>query len=425
MKVLVKNATLIAPGHPLNNSIQNILIASGQIAYIGTELPEATHVIEADRLMVSAGWLDMRCFIGEPGFEHREDMASACAAAADGGFTGIAVLPNTQPVAHTKDTVAAVINRSKAYVTQAYPIAAITINAKGEQLSEMIDLHQAGAVAFSDGIKPIWQSDILLKTLMYLQKFNGLLINRPEDLQLTKFGTMHEGITSTMLGLKGMPALAEEMMVARDLRLLEYAGGKIHFSLISTKGSVQLIREAKQKGLQVSCDIAAHQLAFTDEDLMDFDTNLKVNPPFRAKEDIDALKEGLIDGTIDAIVSDHWPHDPESKQLEFDLADFGIIGLQTAFAVANMYGGLNAEKLVEKFAVAPRQLLNLPVPGIEVGQPAELTVFSLEHSWTFTPEKNHSQSVNSPFMGKTLKGKALAVFNNNKVSVLEGLLQPV
>jgi dihydroorotase len=423
MKVLVKNATIIAPGQKLNNSKLNILINEGKITYLGTDTPEATNIIEAEDLMVSVGWMDMRSFSGEPGYEHREDIESLCAAATDGGFTGVAVLPNTQPTAHTKNTVAFIKNKTSNLITQAYPIASVTVNAKGEQLSEMIDLHHAGAVAFSDGINPIWQSDILLKTLQYLQKFDGLLINRPEDLQLTKFGTMHEGIYSTMLGLKGMPSLAEEMMVARDLRLLEYAGGKLHFSLISTAGSIQLIREAKQKGLKVSCDIAAHQMAFTEADLMGFDTNLKVNPPFRSETDIEAIKTGLADGTIDAIVSDHWPHDPESKQLEFDLADFGVLGLQTAFAVANTYAGLTATQLVDKFAIAPRRLLNLPEPGIEVGQVAELTIFSTSHSWTFSDGNNLSRSANSPFLGKELRGRALAVFNNSRMHIQKGFLK--
>jgi dihydroorotase len=282
----------------------------------------------------------------------------------------------------------------------------------------MIDLHQAGVVAFTDGLKPVWHSDILVKTLQYLQTFDGLLINRPEDTLLTQFGNMHEGIASTMLGLKGMPALAEEMMIARDLRFLEYAGGKIHFSAISTAKSVQLIREAKQKGLQVSCDIAAHQIAFEDTALMGFDTNLKVNPPFRTRQDIQALLEGLADDTIDAIVSDHNPLDEECKKLEFDLAEFGIIGLETAFAVINTYRGeLPLEKIIEKLTVIPRLILDLPLPELQEGKPANLTVFNSEDEWQFTEKHIRSKSKNTPFIGHTFKGKALAIINNGKAII--------
>jgi dihydroorotase len=280
----------------------------------------------------------------------------------------------------------------------------------------MIDLHTAGAIAFTDGHKPVWHSDILVKTLQYLQTFDGLLINRPEDVLLAQFGQMHEGITSTMLGLKGIPALAEEMMIARDLRFLEYAGGKIHFSAISTATSLELIRQGKRNGLQVTCDMAAHQIAFDDTALLNFDTNLKVNPPFRSQTDIEAIWKGLADGTIDAIVSDHNPLDEESKKLEFDLAEFGIIGLQTAFAVMNTFNQtLSLEKLIEKFTVRPRQILKLPSVHIAEGQPANLTLFNTEQQWTFTEKLIRSKSRNTPFIGHTFRGKPVGIINNGKV----------
>jgi dihydroorotase len=287
----------------------------------------------------------------------------------------------------------------------------------------MMDLHYNGAVGFSDGKNSIQSSDILLKTLQYLEPLGTILVNKSEDKYLSMFGQMHEGITSTMLGLKGIPSAAEEIMIMRDLKLLEYSGIKpdkplLHFSTISTEESVNLIREAKKKGLPVSCDIAAHQLAFTDETLLDFDTNLKVFPPFRSKSDIAALIEGLKDGTIDMIVSDHNPLDAEHKNVEFDVADFGVLGIQTLFSVINTYSELSLELIVEKIATNPRKLFGLEAVKIEVGQPANLTVFESENFSVFEENEIKSASKNSPFVGKKLKGKAVAVFNNEKFKIL-------
>ncbi len=419
MKFLLKNVSPIGtPGAP-QKDVANLLIKDSKIAYLGTESPEADFSIDCGGCYVSPGWFDMRVYTGEPGFEHREDLVSTCRAAAAGGFTGVLALPNTQPVVQTKESVSYLYRASASYPTRIHPMAAVTHNTKGEQLTEMLDLYYAGALAFTDGIKPIWQADIVLKTLLYLQKIDALLINRPEDASLSRFGVMHEGLYSTMTGMKGMPSLSEEMMVARDLRLLEYTGGKLHFATVSTATAVQLIREAKQKGLQVSCDVAAHQLAFDDSALLSFDTNYKVNPPFRNQADIEALKAGLADGTIDAIVSDHQPHDPEGKDLEFDLAEFGIIGLQTAFSVALTYSGLPIESLVEKLSVVPRRLLGLPELRIAEGADANITLFRTDGSWLFNADTNQSRSVNSPFMGQQLKGKVMGVFNEGKYSFTE------
>ena len=265
--------------------------------------------------------------------------------------------------------------------------------------------------------------DLFLKTILYLQPLNALLMNRPEDTQLTVFGQMHEGMTSTLNGMKGMPSLAEEMMLNRDLKLLEYALDKstleltgqpmLHISLVSTKEAVDLIRKAKEKGLPVSCDVAAHQLAFEDKDLIDFDTNLKVNPPFRGPSDHKAIREGLLDGTIDAIVSDHNPHDEESKNLEFDHADFGITGLETVFSLAKMYSGLNVEDIIEKLTTKPRHILRLEEISIAEGSVANLTFFEPETDWSFS--KTYSKSKNTPFLGKTLKGTVRGVFNNSRL----------
>jgi dihydroorotase len=336
-----------------------------------------------------------------------------------GGFTEIVLLPNSRPVVDAKDTLNYVRQERRGGVVQIHVAAAVTKDAEGKDFTDMIDLHTAGAVAFTDGEHPIQNADILVKALLYLRPLNSLLINRPEDRQLTLFGQMNEGITSTILGMKGMPSLAEEMMLMRDLKLLAYVLSQetlpikgaplLHVSLVSTAGAVELIREAKKEGLPVTCDIAAHQLAFNDTALLGFDTNLKVNPPFRALADIIALRAGLADGTIDCLVSDHSPHDDECKNLEFDHADFGILGLETAFSLGVMHSGLPLEELIEKLTSRPRAILRLPSVRVAEGQPANLTVFSADEEWTYN--KSYSKSRNSPFLGQTLKGRAVGVIN--------------
>jgi dihydroorotase len=336
-------------------------------------------------------------------------------AAATGGFTEVMLLPNTIPVIQSKNGVSYLISKNGSNLTQIHPSAAVTIDTKGEELTEMIDLQNSGAVAFTDGEKPIWQTDILLKSLQYLQKFDGLLIQKPEDKRLNLFGTMNEGVNSTTLGMKGMPKLSEEIIVARDLGILEYTGGSLHFSNISSAKSVDLIKKAKQKGLKVTCDIAAYQPVFDDSIIEDYDTNYKVNPPFREQNDNKALLKGLKDGTIDVIVSGHCPQDEESKKLEFDLAEFGIIGMQTAFSnIVEFSQHIDLETLIEKITVNPRQILGLEIPQIKEGSTANLTVFDPKVSWTFTERNNQSKSLNSPFLNQNLKGKAMAVFNNGK-----------
>lgn len=323
---------------------------------------------------------------------------------------------------HSKDTLTYIRQSGSGGLVKLHVAAAITRKAQGIDFTEMIDLHEAGAIAFTDGENPVQNADLFLKTILYLQPMNALLMNRPEERQLTLYGQMHEGVTSTLIGMKGMPSLAEEMMLNRDLKLLEYALEKsmyvsqspaLHISLISTKEAVGLIRNAKLKGLPVSCDVAAHQLAFQDSDLLDFDTNLKVNPPFRSSDDISALRTGLADGTINAIVSDHNPHDEESKNLEFDHADFGITGLETAFSLSVMYSGLSIEDIIEKLTSQPRYILRLQEEHIQEGADANLTFFESGTEWVF--DKSYSKSKNTPFLGKTLKGKVRGVINNNKL----------
>jgi dihydroorotase len=417
MKILLKAVQIYQPTSAFHLQRQNILLDSGTIAYIGPEARDADKTIELEGLCVSAGWVDLHAAMGEPGFEHKEDIESLAAAAAAGGFTDVLCLPNVQPVVQSKGAISYLRSRSTYLPVNLLPAGAVTVDTEGKDLTEMIDLYRAGAVAFTDGVKPLQGAEVIVKALQYLQPFDGLLMNRPEHSRLAEFGQMHEGLTSTMLGMKGIPSVAEEVMVTRDLQLLAYTGGRLHFSLISSARSVEAIRQAKAAGLQVTCDVASYQVAYTDETMGAFDTNYKVSPPFRSYEDLAAIRQGLQDGTIDAVVSAHQPHDTESKKLEYDLADFGIINLETAFAAANtaLADALPLETLVEKMTTGPRQILRLPMCQIAEGEKACLTLFHPQLKWTPTEDSIKSKSRNSPFLGQELTGKVIGIVNKGEL----------
>lgn len=419
MKLLLRSVRILDPQSDLHGQIADIRIDNGIITGIGSALSDENgeEVLNLEGSFVSVGWFDMRVASRDPGLEHKEDVDSLQNAAARGGFTDIALLPNSVPAVDSKGTLEYLLSKSR--LVSLKPMAALTKGAEGHDFSEMMDLFHAGAVAFTDGEHPVYNADIFLKALQYLRPLNALLINKPEDRQLALFGQMHEGTTSTLLGMKGIPSLAEEIMIARDLKLLEYAlsdmefdpkSPLLHFSLISTREGVELIRKAKAGGWPVSCDVAVHQLAFEDTDLMDFDTNLKVSPPFRSAEDRQALLGGLADGTIDVIVSDHNPQDEECKNLEFDMAESGVSAIETVFPVALQYSNLSVEKIVELLTVVPRRILRQPIPQIVTGVPAKLTLFNPEEKWTF--EKSASKALNNPFLGKELKGKVKGIINH-------------
>ncbi len=415
MKILIQSAKIVNTSSPFHLKKKNVLISNGRITEIGDKTFQADKTIDADGMILSAGWFDLGTSIGDPGLEHREDLTSIAKTAAAGGFTEIAVQPNTQPSVQTKNEVHYILNNNDNRLVQIHPLAAITKNCKGEEMTDMIDLHAAGAVGFSDGLKPLWHTDIFLKALQYLQKFDGVLIDHPEDVWLNLFGQMHEGPVSATLGLKGMPRIAEEIAVSRNLKLLEYAGGRLHFSKISSSKSVALIRAAKKKGLRVTCDINSYQALLLDEMLEDFDTNYKVNPPLRDKTDADALIKGLKDDTIDVLRSGHVPIEDEGKFLEFDQADFGLINLQTfASQLPQLTEEIKLEDLIVKVAENPRSILKMEVPKIDVDVKANLTLFDPNKEWEFRSDENLSKSKNSPWLGKKLKGKAVGVFNNGK-----------
>jgi dihydroorotase len=414
VKILIQGATLLDTKSPFHQKSKNVLIHNAQISEIGDKNYTADKTIRAEGMILSAGWFDLGTFIGDPGLEYKEDHQSAAQAASAGGFTELAVLPNTNPSVQSKNEISYIRRNNSRELVQLHPLASVTKNNKGEELTEMIDLHEAGAVGFTDGLKPIWHTDIFLKSLQYLQKFDGLLIDHPEDIWLNLFGQMHEGVNSTMLGLKGLPRIAEDIVVSKNLELLGYAGGRLHFARISSGKAADMIRAARKK-LKVSCDITAYQVLFDDSYLSGFDTNYKVSPPLREKADNDALIKALKDGTIDVICSGHLPQDEESKNIEFDLADFGIINLQTFGAnLTALSKFVEWDLLIEKVTRNPRELLGLNTTPLEVGQPANLTLFNPDKVWKLDEKSNLSRSRNSPWFGKEIKGKAAAVFNNGK-----------
>ncbi|MDB5015734.1 MAG: dihydroorotase [Mucilaginibacter sp.] len=414
MNLLIKSATIIDPNSPFNQKIADILIEKGVITKIAPDIETDAEIIEADGKYVSPGFFDLNCNIGELGLETKEDLYTGTRAAAAGGFTGIALMPNTIPPVHSKAEIEYLLNRAKKNLVDVYPLGTISHKREGKDLAEMYDMYLSGAKAFTDGNRPVQDAGLMERALLYAQGFNALIFSYPEDTAIAGKAKVNEGEISTLLGMKGIPSLAEELMIARDLYLAEYTGSRIHFSTISTTRSVELIREAKRNGLEVTCDVAAHHLVLTDETLTGFDSLYKVKPPLRTQDDVDALLEGLKDGTIDVIVSQHTPHEVEFKDVEFEVAEFGMIGFQTAFSLA-LKSGLDIGLIVQKMAVNPREILNILVPEITEGQEANLVLFDTDAEWEYTRNNNRSKSYNSPFLGQNLKGKILLTCNNNQL----------
>ena len=413
MSVLISEAKILDPQSTYHRKKANILIKDGIISYIGDRKQKADVTIDASGATLSPGWFDLSACFGDPGNEHKEDLDSGREVAMAGGFTEVAVLPNTNPPVQTKNDVEYLKRSNHKSLVQLLPIAAISKNLKGEDFTEIIDLKEAGAVAFSDGLVPIWHTDLLRKSMLYVQKFDGLIIDRPEEKWLSQFGVMNESINSALVGMKGIPSVGEEIAINRDLKVLEYTGGKLHLSNISTAESVKLIRRAKKNGLKVTCDVVAHQLIYTDDEVNKFDAVYKVNPPLRTEKDIRALIKGLNDGTIDAIVSGHQPQDEENTKLEYDLAADGMNNMQVVLPLLNMLKDeLSIDLILDKLTAGPRNILGLKNPIIEKGELANLTLFHPRRKWSFDAETNKSKSENSPLLGHEVTGKVLAVFNN-------------
>ncbi len=418
MNILIKQATVVNTASPYNGKVVDILIERGVITQIKKSItPEkGIKTIEAEGLYVSLGWLDMQVNFCDPGNEHKETLDNGLKTAAKGGFTGVCVMSGTNPPLHNKAQIEYVVNRAKDNLVNVFPIGTISHNREGKDLSEMYDMQLAGAVAFSDYKKAIQDAGLILRALQYSQNINSFIITHADDKTISHGGQMNESVVSTKLGLKGIPALAEELMIQRNLQILEYTSGKIHFPTISTKGSIDLIKKAKANGLNVTCGVAAHNLLLDETELESFDTNYKLNPPLRSKDDVNALKRALENGIIDVVVSDHNPQDIESKDLEFDLADSGIVALQTAFnCLVTAMPKITPEKIGECLAENPRAILGFENNMIKEGQDANLTLFTLTGKTTLSEKDIVSKSKNTPFIGKTLQGKVIGAINNDKI----------
>ncbi|MBS1634762.1 MAG: dihydroorotase [Bacteroidetes bacterium] len=420
MSIIIRQAKVLDSSSPYHGKKVDILVERGVITEIRASIKTDKNYreIEGDDLYVSQGWLDLQADFSDPGFEHKEDIQSGLESAARGGFTGVCVMSGTNPPLHNKAQIEYVLNRAKDNLVDVYPIGTISHNKEGKDLSEMYDMKLAGAVAFSDHKKAIKDAGLVMRALQYSQNIGSFIITHADDKSISHDGQMNEGVTSTRLGLKGIPALAEELMIQRNIQILEHTGGKIHFPTISTRGSVDLIKKAKANGLQVTAGVAAHNILLDDTALEDFDTNYKVNPPLRSKEDVSAIRRALENGVIDVVVSDHLPQDTECKDLEFDLADAGIIGLQTAYnCLVTAMPKLGAERVAECLAEAPRRILGLEPNSIKEGQKANLTVFSLNDKTTLSQKQIASKSKNTPFIGKPMNGRVVGLLNNNKVFI--------
>lgn len=423
MDIIIRAARIIDSAGNTAARQQDLLIRKGRIEKIADNITNDKKLKEVtgNNLHVSLGWVDMCAYIGDPGLEHREDLQTAMRSAAAGGFTTILANPNTKPALHSKSEIEYVIRKSSGGVVNILPIGAVSHDCKGVDITEMHDMHEAGAIAFGDGFNSSLNAGLTLRSLLYVKPFGGLIISHPFERSLAKSGQMNEGVTSTLLGMHGIPHLAEELMVKRDLDILEYTGSRLHFAYVSTPASVEHIKKAKTKGQLVTCSVTPYNLVLEDELVMDYDTNYKLMPPLRTKADNQALVKALKDGTIDTIATFHIPHDPESKDLEFDMADFGMIAFETTFALLNTHLGkkVGLETLIEKFTIGPRDILGLDIPEIEEGAVADLTIFDPEEKWTFTGKDIKSRSKNTPFVGQEFTGRVVGIVNNGQVYLNE------
>ncbi|MCR4030292.1 MULTISPECIES: dihydroorotase [Flavobacterium] len=413
MKLIIKSAKIIDSKSPFHNQTVDLLIADGVIEKIGVSLPHDNDetVVRFDNLHVSQGWFDSSVSLGEPGYEDRETIANGLNVAAKSGFTAIALQPNSLPIIDNQSQVNFVKNKANGFATEIFPIGALTKASEGKDMAELFDMKNSGAIAFGDYNKSIDNANILKIALQYVQDFDGLVIAYSQDPNIKGNGVANEGIVSTRLGLKGIPNLAEELQISRNLFLLEYTGGKLHIPTVSTAKSVELIREAKAKGLHVTCSASVHHLVLTDEKLDGFDTRFKVIPPLRTEVDRQALLNGIADGTIDMITSDHNPIDIEFKKMEFDTAKNGTIGLESAFGA--LLTVLPVETIVAKLTA--RTVFGLENTIIEEGAKANITLFSTEGKSTFAKENILSKSKNSAFLGTELKGSVYGIFNQNQL----------
>lgn len=417
MTLLIKSATIIDNSSPFHLQKKDLLIENGVITKIENSIKNTSNFKEINlkNLHISQGWFDTSVCFGEPGFEERENIENGLKTASKNGFTAVAVNPNTNPVADNKSAIEFIKNKAKNSATSLYPIGNLTKGAKSTDIAELFDMQNSGAIAFGDYNKPISNANLLKISLQYAQNFDGLVISFPQDNSIAGSGFVNEEINSTKLGLKGIPALAEEMQISRDLFILEYTDGKLHIPTISTAKSVKLIKEAKKKGIDVTCSVATHHLILTDSELTKFDANTKVLPPLRTLKDTKALIKGLNEGVIDMITSDHNPIDIEHKKVEYENAKFGTIGLESLFGALNKVLGI--ETLISCLTTKPRNRFGINNASINEGEKANLTLFNPDFEYVCTENNIISTSKNSIFLNKKMNGKVYGIIANNKIII--------
>ncbi len=415
MKLLIKGGTIIDPSQG-GEQFGDLLIENGVVVEIGTAITsDDAKIFDASGLIVTPGFIDLHVHLREPGEEYKETIASGCAAAVAGGFTSICAMPNTKPVNDNASITRYIVDKAReANLAKVFPVGAITRGSKGEELAEMAEMKDAGAVAVTDDGKPVMDSQVMRHAMEYARDHNLVVADHCQDTCLSACGVMHEGKYSTLLGLKGMSGAAEDSQVARDIMLSEITGARVHIMHISTAKAAHMVREAKRNGLPVTCEVTPHHLSLTDEAVVGFETNTKMNPPLRTAEDREALIEAVIDGTIDAIATDHAPHHRDEKMLEYDQAPFGVIGLETALGVVLkvLYhsGKVSLPRIIEMLTVGAARVFSLPRGTLQKGAIADVAIFAPDREWTVDPAKFKSKSRNTPFANWQMRGKILATF---------------
>lgn len=419
MKILVRQARIADPDSAYNGQVMDLLVVDEQIIKIATQISDsADEIIEADGLMISPGWVDIFAHFCDPGFEFRETIESGMAAAAAGGFTQVFVLPNTNPIVDNKSQVAYISQKSSGHPVSISPLGAITKNIEGKELAEMYDMRQTGAIAFTDGLQPVQSPGLFLKALQYVKAFHGVLIQIPLDRSIGAGGLMNEGVISTRLGLPGIPALGEEIILKRDIDLLRYTESRLHITGVTTEKGIQLIKAAKDEGLDITCSVTPFHLFFCDEDLLTYDTNLKLNPPLRSRADMLSLREAVLNGVVDCIASHHIPQDWDHKTCEFEYAKNGMTGLETSFAVINhLLPDLDKNRLVELFSSNARNIFGLTPTHIAENTKAELTLFTGIQMTFLNKKEIKSKSFNTPFLNRELTGKVLGIISKGQLTL--------